>query len=154
MLRRSLLATTMLIPPVVALVGCNGLSQSQAVQDVQLIAADMSNVQSALSAAGVNVSAAVQAQITASEAALTAQANTIANSLMPAASLFDNFGSALTALGAVVAPFYPAAPLIAAAVQAAMVLLQSVLASVHGTAAASAGMTPDQARAVLKQGMK
>jgi len=158
MLRRNLLKTTFLIP---ILAACSNLTQGQAVSDVQLIAQDFANTESALQSAGVQISATVQAQIDAAVSELSAQANTIAKALIPSTSLFDNFAAALSALGAILAPFFPAAPLIAAAVQAAMVLLQTVIASVHGTppapvtsAAAAANMTPDQARGVLRNGMK
>ena len=149
MFRRALLLTTVLAPVVFLTARCSKITPDQAKTDVDLIASKLAMLPDALQSAGLAISADLMTQIKAAIAAIQAQDQTIASAITVNPSLFDNFSAAVNALVPLVQPFFAAAPQIGLAIQAAMALLQAVLASVHGTAAVGTKMTPAQARAVL-----
>jgi hypothetical protein len=104
----------------------------------------------------VKVPPATLAQINAAIADLQANAGKVGTALAPNADAVQAVVNDVVALSALATPFYPASPLIAAVVQAALAMVPGLLVFIHGNAptvanAAAQKYSPDQARDVLQQ---
>lgn len=141
-----------------ALVGCaKSVSSSTVASDVQIIANGLDSIVTDVEAIpGVpsNVLDQVKAQI----AKVDSEATQIGNAVSSATGLSPNvaqaFSDSVGVLGNLLTPFFPQAPTVAVAIQAATSLVQVVLNQVNGggtvKAAAPGGMTPNAARLILE----
>jgi len=143
--------------PLLAVAGCvTAPTASQLQTDVTLIANGLSGITSALAALPNSpVPASTLAQINAEIATVKADAAAIA-SAGSSTTLVTGLTAAVQAIVPLVTPFFPAAPLVAGVVQAAVSLISTVLAQA-GIAGAAVGapvptMSPAQARLVLAKG--
>lgn len=150
--RRHLLATTSAL---VLLTGAScAFSPTQIQADVEAIASGLSTLVTALAPfAPADVLAKAQTFINT----IQANAALIASAVTPSNSILQTISGAISALSALVAPFFPMAPAIAAALQAAVVLINLVLQATgnatppaHKALMALPPMSADQARALLK----
>lgn len=146
--RRDLLGAT---AATLALAACAGQTTSQLQADVTTISTGVQSVVTDLAATpGVHVPPATLAQIGATLATIKADAAQIGATLAPGQSAVSHFSDAVNALVPLLTPFYPAAPAVAATVQAAVTLAQVVLSEAGVTKVAAADpATVAQARLVL-----
>lgn len=134
---------------IAALAACSSTTAPTTLQtDAQLISSGLSGILTQLQAIpGVTIAPSTVAQIQSELAVIGQQAQQIGSLATPGSTAAQTLATAVSTVSALVTPFFPAAPLIAAAVQAAIVLAQGLT----GAAGAALGkMTPDQARLVLK----
>jgi|WetSurMetagenome_2_1015567.scaffolds.fasta_scaffold13380_7 hypothetical protein len=134
------------------LTGCAGKTESQLQTDVSLIANGLGNVLGTLkNIPGLNVPADVSAKIDAELAVIKSDASAIATALTPDANTVQAIADAVNAIYPLVTPFFPAAPAIAIAVQAALDLVPVILAAVGKSSASTrkAVYDPSTARLVL-----
>ena len=108
------------------------LTSLQAVPGVRLTVGQVSSIQDALNTIQANAAA-------------------IANAATPGSDNVQAIANAVTALVPLVAPFYPAAPAVAAVMQAALALVPVVLAMAgRQTAGTAPTMAPERAAEVLR----
>lgn len=120
------------------LAGCANQTASQLQSDVQTIDQGVSSIVVDLTATpGVTLPPATLAAIKSELAAIHADAAAIAAAATPNQTVVQTFSEAVSALVPLVTPFFPAAPAVAATVQAAVTLAQFVLAQVSPTKAAA-----------------
>lgn len=128
-----------------AVAGCKNLTSNQVQNDAALIDAGLSGIVADLqNVPGLNVPADVIAKINQELAIIgsnAAQIGSLVGDKAPQA-----ISTAVGVIAAAVAPFFPAAPMVAIAVQAAVTLAAALLGSVS---AAPGKMSVAQARAVL-----
>lgn len=114
------------------LAGCANQTTSQLQADVQTITQGVSSILTDLTATpGVTLPPATLAAIKSELAAINADAAAIATAATPNQTVVQTFSEAVSALVPLVTPFFPAAPAVAATVQAAVTLAQFVLAQVQ-----------------------
>ena len=157
-LRRTLCCATPALALALAVTGCAGQTTTQLQADVTAISSGLAGVVAALRALPGNpVPASVIAQAETVIADIQGNAAAIASTLTPAPSIVQAIGTAVSTLDALVAPFFPQAPAVAAVVQAALALVPVVLASAGIAAAPLAApprFTTAQARAILAAGVR
>jgi hypothetical protein len=122
---------------------------TQVASDVQLISSGLGPLVSDLVAAGVKIPADVQTQITNELAILQSQSASVTSVLSTSFSA-QTVIQAVSAIAALATPFFPMAPLVAAAVQAAVLLAQGLVANGQTASATLGGMSPQQARMILQ----
>ncbi|MDA8251086.1 MAG: hypothetical protein M0Z28_18210 [Rhodospirillales bacterium] len=147
--RRNFLAASALLP--LGLAACAGQTQTQLQADVQAVAQGLGGVVSSLSAVP-HVPQAVVTQAMALIGQVKADAAQIATALTPNPNVVQHIADTINALLPIVAPYFPVAPAVAAVLQAALALVPVILAAVGKpvpAGAATAAMTPAQARLVL-----
>ncbi|HET6195099.1 MAG TPA: hypothetical protein VFE12_05080 [Acetobacteraceae bacterium] len=151
-MQRRVVLSGLVLSPVLAVIGC-GTSQDQVKTDVSLIANGLSGVVSALQAlpAGrIPPDVLSRAQAIIGDIRMNAAA--ISQAITANPDTVQAISSSVSTLSVLLTPFFPAAPAVGLAVQAALALLPVVLAAVGRTPAAATAapkMTPEQARAVL-----
>lgn len=141
--------------PLLAVGACAGLTQSQATQDVQTLAAGVASLGTALSAVP-GVPADVIAKVEAEDAIIQKDAAAIGTAATPSANIAADIDNAVGVISTLVTPFFPEAPAIAAVVEAAASLGQVIVQETGATPAVSISasramvpMTPNQARRLL-----
>lgn len=153
--RRALLPALLATTAVAAVAGCGSLTASQVQADVTTLDDGLAGILAAIQAIpGVSIPAATASAIETEIAAIKANAAQIA-SAVTSSTVVSGFQSGIGTLGALLAPFLPAAPLVAAAVNAVVSLAGAILseAGVVSAAAvmgATSRMSPARARAVLQ----
>lgn len=152
--RRLALSGAVSMPFVLGLTACGGRTESQLQADVQTIAAGLSGILADLQAVpGLNMSAGTATQIAHEIAVIKSQAAEIAGALAPGQTVAADFAEAVTTLAALVQPFFPMAPAVAAVITAAASLAQVVLQETGALSAARSSkwtMPAGQARALLR----
>jgi hypothetical protein len=153
-MQRRVVMSGLVLSPVLAVIGCgNGNSQDQVKTDVNLIANGLSGVVAALQALPAGrVPPDVLSRAQAIIGDIRTNAAAVSQAIAANPDTVQAISSSVSTLSALLTPFFPAAPAVGLAVQAALALLPVVLAAVgKAPAAATAApkMTPDQARAVL-----
>lgn len=132
---------------------CTGTTASQLVIDIQTIDAGLATLPALLAAAGVKVSAAVQAQINTALTDIDNQAQSIAAALTTPGVSAQAVVADIKLIAALVTPFFPQAATIVPLVEAAVSLIGTLLslAGVTGAAPAPpAKYSPDAARVILR----
>lgn len=137
------------------LFGCSTQTTSQLQTDAQTLAAGVQAIVADVQAIpGVTIPPATLAQIQAVASDVSTNAAAIASTLSPSTSVVQGISTAIATLGTLLTPFFPAAPLIAAAVSAAVTLASTLLSesgvSTAGAVMGAPMMTAAQARMVLK----
>ena len=154
--RRALLRWGTALGVLAPLGACATLTPSQLQSDVKLIATGLSGIVAALAALpGSPVPKATLASIANEISIIQDNALAIATAFSPNNKLVTMLVDAVQALTPLVAPFFPAAPAIAAVVQAALSLAQVVLqeAGIVGALAPTGRlMPPALARQILAKG--
>lgn len=154
--RRKLLATTGASVLALSVAACSSFSASQIQQDVAAIAAGLASL---VSAASSFVPPNILAQVTTIINSIESNAALIGQALTPSTSLLQNISAGISALSALLAPFFPMAPGIAMIVQAALALMNVVLTATgvitpptpaSVPAMAFKAMSPGEARAILQ----
>lgn len=133
-----------------ALAACTGKTTDQLHQDVMLISSGLASLAQTLQAIP-QVPPAVLAQANATIADIQAHADEIASTLTPGATMLQAISNSVNTLAALLTPYFPMSPAMAAVIQAALSLVPVVLASAGVAAAPPKGaMAPDAARVVLR----
>jgi len=148
MQRRTLLSG-LALSSLAAMTGCNA-PPDQVKSDVALIANGLSGVIAALPAGTVPSNTVAQAQNIIND--IRSDAASISQAITANPDTVQAISTLVSALAALLTPFFPVAPLAAAAIKAALALLPVVLAAVGrppAAATAAPTMTPAEARAVL-----
>jgi hypothetical protein len=147
--RRTLFGTA---AATLALAACAGQTTSQLQADVTAIATGVQSVVTDLAATpGVHVPPATLAEINTTLATIKADAAQIGATLAPGQSVVTEFSMAVNDLVPLLTPYFPAAPAVAATVQAAVTLAQVVLSEAGVTkVAATDPASVAQARLVLR----
>lgn len=159
--RRTLFArlgrTTAAATVVSLLAGCpsGGLSPSQLQQDVQTLSDGLTSIVGWLQSlpAADQPSADIIAKIQAALATIKSDAAAIAGATQPGQSIIQQIGTAVGVIADLAGPFFPAAPLVAMVVQAALALLPSIFGAVGlvpPARATKAVYTAAQSRLILK----
>ena len=105
------------------LFGCSTQTTSQLQTDAQTLAAGVQAIVADVQAIpGVTIPPATLAQIQAAASDVSTNAAAIASTLSPSTSVVQGISTAIATLGTLLTPFFPAAPLIVAAVSAAVTL--------------------------------
>lgn len=153
--RRTLVSAVPGIVAAGALAACSSLTPSTLQSDAQLIASGLGPIMADLQAAGVSVPADVAQKITDELAIISSEAAQI-GSLVSGQNAAQIIVTAVGVIAPLVTPFFPAAPMVAAAVQAAVVLANTLVGSFKAAPAAVAPgqMTPAQARMILSASAK
>jgi len=138
------------------LMGCNGQSVLvQIQQDIETIAEGLAGAVKALT--GI-VPQVILDKANAILAEIEAAASLVVSTSTTSGSVLTQISDAISALATLLTPFFPAAPMVATAVQAAIVLIELVLNLAGVTPPASMAkakltapskMTPAEARGVL-----
>ena len=128
--------------------GCANLTSSTVQQDAQLIATGLSGILVDLQAVPnlvipADVVAKIQNELTIIENNAAGIGSLVGS---PAAQAIS---TAVGILATAVAPFFPAAPMVAVAIQAAVVLAQGLINSIPTKSAVAGRMDAPRARAVL-----
>ena len=143
---------------VAALVGCSKtVSSSTVASDVQVIANGLDSIVTDVEAIpGVpsSVLDQVKAQIAKIDSEATQIGNAVSSAAGPSPNVVQAFSDSVGVFGNLLTPFFPQAPTVAVAIQAATSLVQVVLNQVNGggtvKAAAPGSMTPNAARLILE----
>lgn len=145
--RRHLLATI----PALAVAACAGQTAPQLTTYVQAIAGGLAGILTDLQAAGVKIPPATTSAIQTELDVIRQDADAIGTALTPDPDMVAAIGAAVSALVPLVTPFFPAAPGVAVALQAALALVPVILAMVgHPVAGAAPTMSPAAALLVLQ----
>lgn len=151
--RRRLLAASSLAG-ILALTGCGTVTAPQAESDVQLLADGLSGILDSLKALPANL-APPQATLDKIQAELDlikSDAAKIGTAVAGGGSIVQEIAAAVGAIVPLATPFFPAAPAVAAVLEAGLALLPGILAAV-GIKTATNGypavMSPYQARLIL-----
>lgn len=159
--RRALFAvsgrTTAAALAISVLSGCSLISSttpSQLQQDVTTLADGLSGIVGALQSLPANLqpSPDVVAKIQTEIDAIKADAAAIGSTANPSSTTVQRISTAVGIVASLVGPFFPAAPMVAMVVQAALAILPVILSAVGIATAAAAPQkyTPGQARMILK----
>ena len=150
--RRTLLAGTARVgvgAAIVAMAGCAGLNSTTLTSDAQLIATGLSGILTDLQAIpNLVIPADVVSKVQNELNIINSNASQI-GSLVGGAPA-QAISTAVGVVAAALAPFFPMAPMVAVAVQAAVVLAQTLINSAPAASAAAGKMDVAQARAILK----
>jgi hypothetical protein len=137
-----------------ATVGCTTLNQittSQLQQDVNLLTASAQAILGLLPPNVVSPATLSQAQaiITAIQADAAQIAQAISTATQPSTSLLTSVSTLVNQLAALLAPYFPQAAAVAAAIQALLVLVGAIQSQVSGTPVPSGSISVSTARQVL-----
>lgn len=157
MTRRKLAASAAMIGAagigVAALGACTTQTQAQLQTDVETLNAGVAGLLAAVEAIPNNgLSATAQAQIQAAIQDVQTNASAIAAALTPSATVLQGVQTAIATLNSLLTPFFPLSSFIAAAAEAAVALVGTIVSEAGATASAKlrVSMTPDQARVILR----
>lgn len=150
--RRALLAGSARVgigAALVAMAGCANLTPETLTSDAQLIANGLSGILANLQAIpNLNIPADVVSKVQNELSIINSNASQIGSVIGSAPA--QAISTAVGVVAAALAPFFPMAPMVAVAVQAAVVLAQSLINSIPAASAAPGQMDTAQARAILK----
>lgn len=137
---------------------CQGKTQDQLQADVELIVNGLKTVVPTLQGLPENLrpSADIMAQVQKALDTVQANASQVGTALAPHADAIQAVSDAVVALSGLLSPYFQAAPVVAAVVQAALALLPGLLVLVQkappaAAAKARAGMSPAEARKKLTE---
>lgn len=140
------------------LAACQGKTSDQLTADVQLIALGLTGIVASLRNLPPNLAVPAdvldKAQAAIDDVNMNAAA--VGSSLTPNPDAIKAIATAVATLASLLAPFFPAAPIVGAVIQAALALVPTILAFIPSApvpasaARASRGVTPSQARLVLQ----
>lgn len=133
-----------------ALAGCQGLTSTQLQNDAELISTGLSGILGDLQAIpGLTIPPDVVTKVQQELSIISAQAQQIGS--VVGSNPAQAISAAVGVVAAALAPFFPMAPMVAVAVQAAVVLAQTLISSVPAQqAVAGVRMDATQARLVLQ----
>jgi hypothetical protein len=144
--RRKIVTTAAIAAPVVALGACANLTSSQVQNDAQLISSGLSGIVADLqNIPGLVIPADVLAKVNGELTIIGQNAQQIGSLVGSSPAVAIN--TAVGVVAAALTPFFPAAPMVAVAVQAAVTLAATLVGSFASAAASK--MSVAQARAYL-----